>query len=274
MRDDFTFFFGAASGSARKALQRLEEPNVMLSYATENNQPWDCETLFIDSGGYSLMIQTGEHDPADDYLDYIESVEPEYFALQDFPCEPDVLEKYGRSVMDHREFSVEAQAQCLAWAEDRGIESEPVAVLQGWELDDYLHCIDRFEQEGVLTDYVGIGSVCRRHAEDDIKDIVQAIHARIPNRRLHAFGVKKSVLEIPGVVDALASADSLAYDWSYAKDIPGPRWHQVAHNYLEFKKSIVEAVEGEQVEPGPNATLTQSFAIADGGDTVGEEVRK
>lgn len=268
MTSEFTFFFGAASGSARKALQQLEEPNVMLSYATENNNPWDCETLFIDSGGYSLMLDTGEHPPASEYIDYVEATAPEYFALQDFPCEPDVLEKYGRSVFKHREFSVEHSASCLAMARDRDLDADPVAVLQGWEPDDYLRCIERYEQEGLLTDYVGIGSVCRRNAETDIREVVTTIRDVLPKRRLHAFGVKRDVLSYPDVLRALDSADSLAYDWSYEREVSGPWWHQVAFNYLRFKQRLYEVLEaptGDDIRPEGQAGLTDTFARADGG---------
>lgn len=262
-RDDFTFYFGAASGSSRKALQQLGEPNVMLSYATENNTPWECEQLFIDSGGYSLMLDTGEHPPAAAYIDYVENAAPEFFALQDFPCEPAVLDKYGRSVFKHREFSVEYSASVLAEAQDRSLDAEPVAVLQGWESDDYLRCIDRYEEEGVLTDYVGIGSVCRRHAEADIQDVVLTIRDALPKRRLHAFGVKQNVLSRPDVLRALDSADSLAYDWSYQREVAGPWWHQVALNYLRFKKRLYEAVEqpsGEDIREEGQTSLTEVVA--------------
>lgn len=266
MPDDFTFYYGAASGSARKAMQQLEEPNIMLSYATENNEPWDCENLFIDSGGYSLMLDTGDHPPADEYLDYVESADPEYFALQDFPCEPEVLEEYGRSVMNHREFSLEYSAQVLTYARERGLDSEPVAVLQGWDPEDYRKCIDRYEQEGLLTDTVGIGSVCRRHADADIRDVVLTVREAIPDRRIHAFGVKRDVLSHPDVLDALDSADSLAYDWSYEREVSGPWWHQVAYNYLRFESQLYEVLEEPEPESGPNATLTDAVAATDGGE--------
>ncbi|MFC6764587.1 hypothetical protein [Natrinema soli] len=39
IRDDLTFYVGAASGSAQKALWELGEPNVMLLSQTKNNRP-------------------------------------------------------------------------------------------------------------------------------------------------------------------------------------------------------------------------------------------
>lgn len=97
--DNFTFYYGAASGSARKALRRLDEKNVMINYATANNTRWDgIENLFVDSGGYSFMKGKGEYETSEAaYLDYVTKVSPEVFALRDYPCEPDILEKFDRS---------------------------------------------------------------------------------------------------------------------------------------------------------------------------------
>lgn len=258
--EDFRFYFGAASGSARKALQQMEEPHVMLSYATQNNQRWPgIDALFVDSGGYSLMLDTGTHDSAAKYLDYVESVRPAYFALQDFPCEPEILDEYGRSVFKQQELSVEYSASVLAMARDRGIteRSEPVAVLQGWEPEDYARSIERYRDEGLLTDYVGIGSVCRRNADADIAEIVRVVRSRLPNRKIHAFGVKRDVLSRPAVLRMLDSADSLAYDWSYERTLSGPWWHQVALNYLQFKERLYDVVGGSdrEEEPGPNTQI-------------------
>jgi hypothetical protein len=241
--DDFRFYFGAASGSARKTVRQLQEPDLMISYATDKNSAIDCENLFIDSGGYSLMLDTGTHDPPPKYLSYIEDQSPDIFALQDFPCEPDIMEEYDRSVEGHQERTIEYHAEGLARMEEYDIDASPLAVLQGWETDDYLRCIDRFEDEGLILDHMGIGSVCRRHAASDIRDIILAVRKRLPDCHLHAFGVKTNVLKFPDVLQPLDSADSLAYDWSYTKTVPGPRWHQVTKNYLEFKEQISDTID-------------------------------
>lgn len=263
----FTFYFGGAGGSARKALQQMQEPDVMLSYATKNNTPWSCGSLFVDSGGYSVMMKDDEHDHPwpDEYLDYVESSGADYFALQDYPCEPDVLERYGNSAETHQHLSLEASAWLFVRAEEREIEAEPVCVLQGWDTQDYLDCIDLYREGGILTEYVGIGSVCRRNAEADIREVILAVADALPGHRLHAFGVKVDVLKYPDVVDVLTSADSLAYDWSYAKEIPGPRWHQVTHNYLEYKRKIADAIgrpDEAVVEDGQQRLGIEPAAVA------------
>ena len=56
MSRKLTFYYGAASGSSRIALQKMEEENVMISYGTKNNSVWGgIENLFIDSGGYRFI---------------------------------------------------------------------------------------------------------------------------------------------------------------------------------------------------------------------------
>jgi len=214
--DGFRYFFGAASGSARKALRQLEEPNVMLNYATQNNQPWDgIERLFVDSGGYSFILGKGEYKTTDaEYLNWIAERDPELWALRDYPCEPEVLHDHGRTVNDHQQMTVDRHRNLLNRLSDHGISGQPVAVLQGWDIDDYLQCVDRFQDAGLLTDHVGIGSVCRRNAEAEIRRVVLAVRDAVPSRvSLHAFGVKSSVLKYPDVRDALATADSQSYEY-------------------------------------------------------------
>jgi len=243
----FRFYFGAASGSSRKALRQLEEPNVMLNYATKMNEPWDgIERLFIDSGGYSFMKGKGEYDTDDaTYLDFIEAHAPELFALRDYPCEPDVLAEHGRRVEDHQQRTLRRHRSLLDLLEDRDLPGTPLAVLQGWSIDDYLRCVDLFRDHDVLTDYVGIGSVCRRNQEAEIRRIIVAVRDALPSRvRLHAFGVKSSVLRYPDVRGALASADSQSYEmqaqWGtlHAKGAGSKTFRDSALEYLKQKRRI------------------------------------
>lgn len=79
-------YFGTSSGSARKALRVIEEPDIMLSAQSKVAVPWEgIGDLFVDSGGYSLMISEGEHPPVDEYLDTVEEYDADKFAVQDYP---------------------------------------------------------------------------------------------------------------------------------------------------------------------------------------------
>lgn len=244
---DFSFYFGAASGSSRKALRELHEPNVMLNYATKNNQPWDgIDRLFIDSGGYSFMKGKGEYGTSDaEYLDFLKEHEPELYALRDYPCEPDVLDEHDRTVRDHQRRTTERHVSLLNLLEDGEIVGQPLSVIQGWTIDDYLTHVEELRDHDALTDYVGIGSVCRRNQEAEIRRIVLAVRDAVPpGTKLHAFGVKSSVLRYPDVRHALASADSQSYEmqaqWGVLHDLDAgsKTWRDSALEYLKQKRRI------------------------------------
>jgi len=254
---DLQMYWGTGSGSASKALRHMEEPDVMISYTT-TQEPWDgIENLFVDSGGYSLMLQTGEHGPVSDYFEYIRDTGAAVAALQDYPCEPEILSEYGRSVRDHQERTVERAVENLAYMQDHSIDAAPMAVLQGWETEDYLRCIDRFRDAGVLTDYIGIGSVCRRGAETEIREIINQIASELPGRNLHAFGVKQSILNYPDMREALDSVDSSAWYHRMYKGKPDaePAWHTTTKKYLDYKRKLYR-----QFNPGRR--------VADGQETI------
>jgi len=239
------FYYGAASGSSRKALRQLEEPNIMINYATENNKPWkSIENLFIDSGGYSFMLGKGEYETSDrKYLEFIEKHQPELFALRDYPCEPDVLEKNDRTVRDHLEATVVRHRNLLGLLPEYDIQGQPVSVIQGWRLEDYLECLEMLKQHDLLTDYVAIGSVCRRNQDEEIRRIVSEISKRIGDRKLHAFGVKSNILRFRDMREKLDSADSNAFDMSsrYADSHVNSDtrcFQDLALHYLKFKKQI------------------------------------
>lgn len=250
---EFTFYYGAASGSSRKALRKAEESHVMVSYATQNNGRIGAEGVhFTDCGGApdsftdGDMAETGDYvTPDEDYIAYVDDVDADLWTLRDYPCEETVLDQHDRTVADHQRMTTERHRSLLDLAEDRGIDGQPVAVLQGKDPADYVEHFDQLREAGALTDYVGIGSVCRRHAADDIQDIVLQVREALPSRyRLHAFGVKLPVLGKPGVLDALASADSCAYDYGLMMNaIYGDAryaWKPILREYLDFKADVGE----------------------------------
>jgi queuine/archaeosine tRNA-ribosyltransferase len=253
---DLTFFFGAASGSSRKALQKLDEPNVMLNYATKNNIPWPCERLFIDSGGYSFMKGKGEYTTTNsEYLHFIEDHQPEIFALRDYPCEPEVLDEHGRTVRDHQRRTTKRHRDLLDHLDNCEVDGQPLAVLQGWEPDDYLRHLDALRDAGCLTEYVGIGSVCRRNREAEIREVILSVREALPQKYdLHAFGVKGSVLQFADVRAGLASADSQSYEmqaqWGTLRDLGAGNktWRDSAFEYLKQKRRI-RALLGSDESP-------------------------
>jgi hypothetical protein len=262
--NNLEFFFGAASGQSRAALQKLEEPNVMLSHATRDNDPWDgIERLFVDSGAFSYFAPApkgkGLSDyPTDDrdYLDWVREVAPTYWATRDYPCEPELLDYHDRTVVTHQQYTTERTIELFDLADDLGdVPGQRLAVLQGWSLQDYLDHLDQLRDHGLITDRLGIGSVCRRNREAEIRRIVLAVRDELPSSvELHAFGVKQHSLQYPDVLDALASADSNAFNRraqgdAYERGV-SHTWRESAFHYLKVKRQLAEfggRPEGQQM---------------------------
>lgn len=239
---EFTFYFGAASGGAQKALRVLGEPNVMLSYATKNDRPWTgIENLFVDCGGYSMLKAGKEHGPIEDYLTYLRQWQPEKFALRDYPCEPDLLEDLDRTVADHQRRTLDDHLDMIDQLD--GMIGTPYVVLQGWETNDYLRCIEKFERHGLPLDNVAIGSVCRRGEIRNILDVLSAVRAQLPDAIIHAFGVKTTILRQDGVFNYIDSADSNAFAYRCTMTHHTGHWKYLAFEYLRMWVAVQEAME-------------------------------
>jgi hypothetical protein len=172
----------------------------------------------LDSGGFSELSMYGEWQTTED--DYVEAVEQyeqeigrlEWAAPMDWMCEPFMLEKTGLSLEEHQRRTVENFLRL----QGRG---PFIPVLQGWELDDYLRCIEMYEQAGVdlpTFPVVGVGSVCRRQAEGEIGAIFRTLWGL--GIKCHGFGVKRTGLRLYG--SYLTSADSMAWSYQARHDHP------------------------------------------------------
>lgn len=252
-------FYGAAGGSAQKALRVLEEPRVCISAVTKNNRPWaGIEELFIDSGGYSVLDERSSYPTTDaEYLDFLIPLQDrlEYFALRDYPISPEILSRYGRTVEDHQRLTADRHRSLLDLLDDETIDAQPVAVVQGWTLDDYLRHLDdlRDVDDSLLEGRVGIGSLVGRDV-DDVRTIVTGVRSALPSSAtVHGFGLSREALRYRDVVEALDSADSTAYErrarWA-TPEAESCDFVEVAYHYLKFKRRIEDDL---LVDPSPVA---------------------
>jgi len=202
----------------------------------------------LDSGGFTeLGMHGGWRTSAAEYVAAVERYDREvghldWAAPRDWMCEPEMLARTGLSVREHQERTV-ADFLDLTARWPAGSRSPFVPVLQGWDLAEYLHCVDLYQSAGVdLTRHrvVGVGSVCRRQATEQIRAVIAAVHQRLTPAgartwpsTLHGFGVKVRGLARYGRL--LGSADSLA--WSYTARrgarLPGHR-HANCANCLPY----------------------------------------
>lgn len=216
-RVDFELFV-----SHRRLMNRKTLPKARTSWA-------------LDSGGFSELSMFGEWRTTP--VEYVEATRRydneighlDWAAPMDWMCEPFMLAKTGLTVADHQARTVDnfLTVQDL-WD---GIECPFMPVLQGWTLADYHRCVDLYSAAGVdLMDYpvVGIGSVCRRQATDEIGRIVRSLS----HLALHGFGVKLTGLQ--RYSNYLNSADSMA--WSFrGRHVKGcSPSHQNEANCLRF----------------------------------------
>jgi hypothetical protein len=132
----------------------------------------------------------------------------DWAAPQDWMCEPFIVAKTGLTVEEHQRRTVANYLRLKELAPDLPF----IPVLQGWTLADYLICWAMYKTAGVdlaAEPVVGVGSVCRRQATDEIGEIMGTLASL--GLRLHGFGVKTEGLKRYG--QYLASADSMA--WSF-----------------------------------------------------------
>ena len=187
----------------------------------------------LDSGGFTELRQRGGWSlPAKDYVNQVRRYADEignldWAAPQDWMCEPSMVANTGLTIPDHQRRTVDNFLE-LRQALGRLV----IPVLQGWERDDYLRCAELYHRAGVdLLDEptVGLGSVCRRDAEQEIGTIIDSLQPI----RLHAFGVKGRAYRANH--DVLASADSMAWTNHALHNPPLPgHTHKHCNNCPDF----------------------------------------
>jgi hypothetical protein len=208
----------------------------------------------LDSGGFTELTMHGHWVTGrEEYIEAVERYQAEigrlaWAAPQDWMCEPFITDKTGLSIREHQDRTVQSYLDLR----DRG---PFIPVLQGWDLPDYLRCLDLYAEAGVdLTalPIVGVGSVCRRQAEGEIGVIFRALWGR--GIACHGFGVKRTGLRLYG--SYLASADSMAWSYQARHDRPLPgcthkscancsryalRWRDGVMNDLGWQPLFLEA---------------------------------
>ncbi len=148
-------------------------------------------------------------------------------SICDYMCEPQMLEKTGKSVVEHQILTTRSLLEL------RDLEPDVpwMPVLQGFEPEQYLQHVDRYERAGVdLTrePVVGLGSVCRRQETDEAEQVILALHRL--GIRVHAFGFSTPGLRNVGKY--LHSSDSMA--WSYAARFRPVQLEGCTHETCEY----------------------------------------
>ena len=185
-------------------------PRVMLSYnyVRKLKMPWRIQIPFMmDSGAFAVIQKHGKYPYSPEaYALGIEKWHPDIAWTMDYPCEPSVQKKGHYGPVSAQEMTIDNQIKLL------DLNANTQMVVQGWTVQDYLENIDRIKDQGLLTERLGIGSVCRRGQNREIARIIRAIHNNVPSWvKLHGFGIKISVLKDTDAKFNLYSADSMSW---------------------------------------------------------------
>lgn len=166
----------------------------------------------LDSGAFTEVSQNGRWTvPPGQYADYVNelwgrNLGLRWAGIQDWMCEPFILEKTGLTLEEHQERTIQsyetlsALAPRVTWA----------PTLQGQSPEDYVRHFEAYLSRGHdlrQAEVVGLGSVCRRQKTPEIDAILAALAPL--GLRLHGYGVKKLGLERGRY--ALESSDSMAW---------------------------------------------------------------
>lgn len=175
--------------------------------------PTSRRSWALDSGGFSELSMYGEWRTTP--IEYVKAVGRyadeigmmAWAAIQDWMCEPFMLAKTRKTIVEHQRLTVENYDTLL----DLAPELPWRPVLQGWVAGDYLRHLDAYRKAKLPVDdrTVGIGSICRRHNSLEAVSIARTLAQE--GLRLHGFGVKtEGLVMLSGYLD---SADSMA--WSF-----------------------------------------------------------
>lgn len=238
----FKFFLGI---HMVKAMQRTSVPLFVSRRVLEScKHPASRAPWALDSGGFTELSMHGRWiTPAGIYasqarfwMDEMNGMQ--WAAVQDWMCEPFILDKTGLTVEEHQRRTIGSYIRLR--------ELQPkipwVPVLQGYKPSEYITHIEMYEDYGInlrSLPLVGIGSVCRRQSSD--VDEAEAIIREVSSDgiRLHAFGFKTTGLV--RCAHLLESADSMA--WSYEARVTKTKLAQCTHNAVNCANCLAYALQ-------------------------------
>ena len=234
-------------------------PRVMLSYnmLRKIKAPWNIDIPFMmDSGAFAVILKYGKYPYSPgEYASGIDKWHPDIAWTMDYPCEPSVQKRGDYNPRKAQEMTIDNQIKLL----DLNVNTQ--MVVQGWTVSDYLDNLDKIKDHGLLTEHLGIGSICRRGQNKEIARIIRAIHNNVPSWvKLHGFGIKVSVLKDTDAKFYLHSADSESWDYERRRGDwlnggnNGKTWKDKVPNlksYVSRIESMLNPIEPLYVEVSP-----------------------
>lgn len=227
---------------------RLTEAWKLSATFISANTLWKRQVGFpvrrwvMDSGGYTALRRDGDYRPSVEYAALIRRFAANGALLaavsQDYMCEPELLEKTGRSVAQNQRDTIDRYDELLTH-DCGGVRIMPV--LQGHTAADCINHLRQYGSRLLQRAWVGVGSIAKGNPNPDVSKpaaveaILLAIRAERPDLRLHGFGLRLSALRLQLVRDLLFSADSMA--WHYEAWRLGRPGHNM-DDAVEFARRI------------------------------------
>jgi hypothetical protein len=197
--------------------------------------PAPAPIRFCDSGGFVFGRKAGGFPfSLDDYHDWLTLMRPDVAACLDLPCEAEIATD-DAEVARRQRWTLEAAAELL----HRPATWRWLPVVQGRTLEQYAEHARAYRAAGLVTEYMGIGSLCRRTSLKEIRAIIGTVGAELPAVRFHLFGVALRLLaQRAGLHPAVLSLDSGAWNGRFGSDIPAFNAEMQANQWSQREAAI------------------------------------
>jgi hypothetical protein len=172
----------------------------------------------MDSAAFTRISTHGEHYPVEFYAGQVERWNKcgmlDAAVSQDYMCEPFILAKTGKTVLEHQALTIERYLALKPLIQTAYL----MPVLQGFKPEEYAFHARQYKNILNYNQWVGVGSVCKRNSDiGSIRSVLYAIKTEREDLRLHGFGLKQTALSDGFIRQNLYSADSMAWSLSARK---------------------------------------------------------
>lgn len=187
-----------------------------------------------DSGGFVATFKWGDYrySPAQ-YVEWLQSWQPQWAATMDYCCEPEVI---GTSGLVRERQQRTTDMAWHFWTQYKSHNWAWVPTVQGWDISDYTQHAEELRPliEEMSAYYrsgpqhsafrVGIGTLCRRASSQMIREVALTVANILPDIPLHLWGIKLATLQSSIALPAqVVSVDSAAWHGFFGRDMKRAR---------------------------------------------------
>lgn len=206
---------------------------ISIKVLRKRKSDFEANNWIMDSGAFSDIVTKGKF--SNSPQQYAQEINRwsscgnlELAVSQDYMCEPFALQKTGLTIGEHQRLTIERYDELIKYT------TVPIMpVLQGYEPTDYLRHIEQYGDRLKAGMRVGVGSVCKRNRTvREIVDVIEPIKEKLPNIKLHGFGLKITALKNMYIQFLLYSSDSSAWSYRARKQFNSPNCLSEAFWYI------------------------------------------